>query len=208
MFCFLQRKNLFTYLFGIFLMPCGVVLTINSGLGAGGCDALNFALADVLHINTSVAIYMIGVGLICITAIIRQRAPKIATLVALAVIGACTDFWATLLHLVIPETIILQFVCLILGNVIIAFSVGMYMASSFPTNPQDDFVKALVEKGWRIRVAKILFDGVCVLCAVVLKGNIGVGTILSIILLGPTVDFFHGITTKYYLKKPQKKHSK
>lgn len=47
--------NLLLYLIGIGLMPFGVVLTINSHLGAGGYDALNFALGDRLGINTSYA---------------------------------------------------------------------------------------------------------------------------------------------------------
>ena len=40
--------NLVLYLIGILLMPMGVVMTIMSGLGAGGYDAWNFALAGVL----------------------------------------------------------------------------------------------------------------------------------------------------------------
>ena len=33
-------------------MPAGVVLTINAHIGAGGYDALNFVLAEHLHIKT------------------------------------------------------------------------------------------------------------------------------------------------------------
>ena len=49
--------NLALYAIGVGIMPMGVVLTINAHLGAGGYDALNFALAERLHINTSLAIY-------------------------------------------------------------------------------------------------------------------------------------------------------
>ena len=52
--------NLLLYLIGIGLMPMGVVLTVNSHLGAGGYDALNFALGDRLGINTSYAICVVS----------------------------------------------------------------------------------------------------------------------------------------------------
>lgn len=41
-----ERKQIIQYLTGIVLTPMGVVLTINSHAGAGGYDALNFAIAD------------------------------------------------------------------------------------------------------------------------------------------------------------------
>ena len=40
--------NLALYGIGVGIMPMGVVLTINAHLGAGGYDALNFALAERL----------------------------------------------------------------------------------------------------------------------------------------------------------------
>ena len=41
--------NLALYAIGVGIMPMGVVLTINAHLGAGGYDALNFALAERLR---------------------------------------------------------------------------------------------------------------------------------------------------------------
>lgn len=191
---------MFAYTVGLILMPCGVVLTIRSGLGSGGSDALNFAIAKTLHINPSIAIYLIGSLLVAVTALIRKRAPKVATLIALAVIGGGTDLWNLGLNRLSVEGIGGRFLLLFAGNLIIAFSVGIYMASGFPTNPQDDFVKALVERGWKIRAAKILFDGCCVFFAFLLKGEIGPGTLIGILFLGPMVDFFHTVANRFYLQ--------
>ena len=44
--------NLLLYFVGVGIMPAGVVLTINAHIGAGGYDALNFVLAEHLHIKT------------------------------------------------------------------------------------------------------------------------------------------------------------
>ena len=47
-----QQKvtHLILYFIGVCIMPAGAVLTINAHMGAGGYDALNFVLSDmVLH---------------------------------------------------------------------------------------------------------------------------------------------------------------
>lgn len=54
--------NLLLYLIGVGLMLLGVVLTVNSHLGAGGYDTLNFALGEKMGINTSLAIRRSGGG--------------------------------------------------------------------------------------------------------------------------------------------------
>ena len=56
--------NLVLYLIGIILMPVGVVMTIMSGLGAGGYDAWNFALAGLLGQPVSSGIYISSVCVI------------------------------------------------------------------------------------------------------------------------------------------------
>ena len=67
--------NLALYGIGVGIMPMGVVLTINAHLGAGGYDALNFALAERLRINTSLGIYATAVLVVILTAFIRKGYP-------------------------------------------------------------------------------------------------------------------------------------
>ena len=110
-------QNLILYAIGVGIMPLGVVLTVNAHLGAGGYDALNFALGDKLHINTSFAIY---------------------------------------------------------GTAFLVL-----------------FVVALHERGVKIGTAKIGLDAVCVILALLLGGEIGVGTIICTFGLGPIIDLFH-----------------
>ncbi len=59
-------------------MPLGVVLTVNSHLGAGGYDALNFALGEKMGINTSLAIYMTAF----LAAVIRKKMLRITTFIS------------------------------------------------------------------------------------------------------------------------------
>ncbi|MCB7087658.1 hypothetical protein LI019_01815 [Enterocloster bolteae] len=53
-------------------------------------------------------------------------------------------------------------------------------------------VVALHEKGMRLGTAKISLDAVCVVLAVLLGGEIGIGTIVCTFGLGPVTGLFHG----------------
>jgi hypothetical protein len=190
-------QNIILYLIGVGIMPLGVVLTINAHLGAGGYDALNFALSDKFHCSTSLAIYGTAFFVLILAALVRKSYPRIETFISSFILGLFTDFWKSILASVQGETLVGSVIILALGVIIVAFSVACYMISIFPTNPTDDFVTALHEKGVNLGIAKISLDAVCVVLAFMLGGEIGVGTILCTFGLGPVIDAFHGEILKH-----------
>lgn len=189
-------ENIILYFIGVGIMPAGVVLTINAHLGAGGYDALNFVLAEILNINTSVAIYGTAFLILLISAAIRKSYPRIETFISSFFMGLFTDLWKFILGGVEGTTFVTSVLLMLLGIIIVAFAAASYMISIFPTNPSDDLVVALNERGCKIGVAKISFDIICVILAFILGGEIGVGTIIVTVCLGPVVDVFHGLILK------------
>lgn len=188
--------HLVLYFIGVGVMPAGVVLTINAHMGAGGYDALNFVLADILGIKTSYAIYGTAFFILLMAAAIRKSYPRIETFISSFFMGIFTDLWKRLFDNIQGVTFTYALILMILGIIIIAFSAACYMISIFPTNPSDDFIVALNERGVKISIAKISFDVICVILAFLFGGEIGVGTIIITVFLGPVIDFFHGFLTK------------
>lgn len=189
-------QNLVLYAIGVGIMPLGVVLTVNAHLGAGGYDALNFALAQRLGVPTSYAIYGTAFTVLLLAAMVRRSYPRLETFLSSFILGLSTDFWRSVLAQVQGSSLMGSALLLILGMVVISFAVACYMISVFPTNPTDDFVVALHERGVRIGTAKMGLDAVCVLLALLLGGEIGVGTILCTFGLGPIIDVFHRLISK------------
>ena len=184
------------YFIGVGIMPAGVVLTINAHLGAGGYDALNFVLADILHIKTSFAIYGTGILILLMAAAIRKSYPRIETFISSFFMGIFTDLWKRLLTEIEGINFASSLILMLIGIMIVAFAVACYILSIFPTNPSDDLIVALNERGCKISKAKLSFDIICVLCAFILGGEIGLGTIIITIFLGPIIDFFHSLLIK------------
>ena len=191
-----KLTHLVLYLIGVGIMPAGAVLTINAHLGAGGYDALNFVLADLLHIRTSLAIYSTAFIILITAALIRKSYPRVETFISSFFLGISTDFWKTVLSGFEGKDFMTGLLLLVTGIIIIAVAVASYMISIFPTNPSDDLILALKERGCRIGIAKMSFDIICVVLAFLLGGEIGIGTIIVTLCLGPVIDFFHKYLTK------------
>lgn len=190
-------QNLLLYAVGVGIMPLGVVLTVNAHLGAGGYDALNFALSERMGLPTSAAIYATSLFVLLLAALVRRSYPRIETFLSSFFLGLATDFWRERLAAVQGDTLPFSLLLMAAGVVVVAFAVACYMISVFPTNPTDDLVVALKERGVKIGAAKIGLDASCVILAFLLGGEIGVGTILCTFGLGPVIDVFHhGITAR------------
>ncbi len=194
-------KQAILYFTGIIVMPLGVVFTINAHLGAGGYDALNFALGEKLGINTSIAIYSTALLAVFITAGIRRGFPRFSTFISSFLLGLSTDFWKWVCAGVQGDFILKSIPILLAGLVFISIGVAAYMLSGLPTNPTDDMIVAFKERGVSIRKAKIGFDIVCTLLAFLMGGEIGVGTIICTFLLGPGINFFYSLIAKT-IKEP------
>lgn len=184
------------YAIGIVFMPMGVVFTINAHLGANGYDALNFALAELLHINTSLAIYMTAGIAIVIAAVIRKGFPRVTTFISSFLLGIFTDIWKKVFAGLQGESIGFSIFLFALGVVLIAIAVASYVISIFPSNPTDDLIVAMNEKGLNLGVAKIILDAVCVAIAFFLGGEIGVCTIIVTFGLGPIINLFRDLILK------------
>lgn len=184
--------NLLLYVIALVFMPLGVVLTVNSHLGAGGYDALNFALAAKLGIQTSYAIYMTAFLAVVLAAVIRRKMLRLTTFVSSFFLGIFTDVWNKVLAGVEGKSWLDSGVLFLLGLIVIAFAVAAYILCIFPSNPTDDLVAAMKEKGVRIGIAKVGLDVFCVVIAFLLGGEIGVGTVVCTFGLGPIIDLFFG----------------
>lgn len=184
------------YAIGIVFMPMGVVFTINAHLGANGYDALNFALAELLHINTSLAIYMTAGLAIIIAAVIRKGFPRVTTFISSFLLGIFTDIWKKVFAGVQGEGLGFSIFLFAVGVVLIAIAVASYVISIFPSNPTDDLIVAMNEKGLNLGVAKIILDAVCVAIAFFLGGEIGVCTIIVTFGLGPIINLFRDLILK------------
>ncbi|WP_343209696.1 membrane protein [Anaerolentibacter hominis] len=189
-------KRLILYVCCFSLMPLGIVLTINAHLGAGGIDAMNFAMAEKLGVNTSIAVYITAVVCLLLSAVVRRGWPRITTFITSFLTGIFTDIWKSVLADVQGTDFWNSLLLFLLGLIIVGFAVGCVVTSEFPAGPVDDLMVALKERGCKIWISKIVIEGAGVAIAFLLGGEIGLGTIIFTFCLGPVVDASARLTKK------------
>ena len=148
------------------------------------------SLAEWLNINTSLAIYTTAFLVVFLAAFIRKGYPRLETFISSFFLGIFTDMWKTVLA-PIQGTGLAAILLIMAAGVVVAFAVACYIISVFPTNPSDDLVVDLYERGMNLGPAKVFLDAVCVVLAF-FCGEIGIGTIVCTFGLDPVIDMFHG----------------
>lgn len=105
--------------------------------------------------------------------------------------------WVKVVDLIPVDTILNKLILFIVGMILVCLGIALYMIPKLPTNPTDDLMVALTEKKLSIKKSKMIIDIICIVLAFILKGPIGIGTIVLTFLVGPMVDMFYKILIKY-----------
>lgn len=201
----LNIKKYIIFLFGILVMTSGVSLTVKSEIGAGAYDSINFGLSELLKINVSIAIWITSFIVVIITSIIRRSFLKLTTFVTAIIVGCSTNMWVVIINNIGFNTIFEKVFAFLLGICLVATGIAIYIIPKLPANPTDDLMVALTEeKGISIMKAKLIIDTTCILIAFVLKGPIGIGTIIATVLIGPLIDIINKLIMNSFPKNLSK----
>ncbi|WP_281659576.1 membrane protein [Halobacillus sp. Cin3] len=182
----------FFYLAGLIVIAMGVTLTIKSNLGAGAWDAVNVGLTEQIGLTIGTWVMVIGGFLIVTNALIAKEKPDLPAVITILVLGNFIDFWMLqVFDTLVLEAFFMKLITLILGIVIIAIGVSLYLQPKFSLNPVDGFMVALQKRfGYSITKAKTMTESFALVLALVLGGPIGIGTIVILLGIGPCIQFF------------------
>lgn len=186
------------YLIGLIFLSLGISLMILADLGAGPWDAMYVGLSEMIGLSVGTWIFIVGILLILLNGLIMKKIPDFSAIITIFIIGAFMDFW---LLVVFPEfttaTIAMRTFMLIAGIVIIAIGIASYLQSNFARNPMDSLMMAIQYRtGKSMWVSKTGMELTVLVIAFFVGGPIGIGTVLSTIMIGPLIQFFFSPVTR------------
>lgn len=177
------------YVIGIMMLTLGVSLTVQSNLGAGSIDSINFALAERLNLNLSIVIFAMALVAIVIATCIRRKKPKLTTLITAFLMAIGTEFWVFVVSSMVPETLIQKILMFSIAIILVCTGLSLYLKPKLPAHPNDDITVSINEvTNMKIGTAKLIMDIICIVIALLLQGPIGVGTIILTLFVGPGVN--------------------
>ena len=120
-----------------------------------------------------------------------MRRPEFLGLITAILTGIGIDFWIFLIGNFTPEDLIAKLVLFIVGLVLIGLGTAVYLYTKFAPAPLDDTMLIIRDLAKiSITFSKTLQYLVFIILAFMFNGPIGVGTVITLFLGGPILNYF------------------
>jgi uncharacterized membrane protein YczE len=181
------RRRLPRLLLGIPVLGLGIALTLQARLGVSPYDVLHQGVAE--HTGLSFGTVVIGVGIVILLLWIplRQR-PGIGTVLNTLTVGLVIDL--ALLVLPEPEQLAARIPLLLVGVVVAALGMGLYIGAGLGPGPRDGLMTGIAAKGFPLWAVRTVLEVTALVSGWLLGGNVGVGTVVFAFSIGPLGHFF------------------
>ncbi len=196
----LNKKRYISFILGILILTLGVALTIKADIGIGAWDSVNVALYTTYGLSVGTFAVIISLIMVVLSGLLRSGKFNFYTLITAFLLGVFTDFWLRIVNSIkVMDSFAIKSCYFILGMILLAFGIALYIQPNLAPNPLDDFMIALRDKlGIKISISKLLVDVLGLIIGLLLNGPIGWGTLIITIALGPLVGLFNEIICKLY----------
>lgn len=180
---------------GLLILTLGIAVIVNSGIGTSTWDSASAGMAELTGLSMGTWTFIIGVFQVIAIALITKTNIKYWSILVGLLTGVFIDMWLNILTSVgfggVP-------ILGLIGVVLMAVGIAMYTATGLPVNPIDNFMMGLVtEKNMGFTKAKIITDGIGLVCGFLARGPIGVGTFIIYFTLSPLI----GVCSKLINRK-------
>jgi uncharacterized membrane protein YczE len=170
---------------GLVVFAFGEALIVRAGLGVIPWDVLHQGL--VRQFGLTIGQWSIIVGALVLLAWIplRER-PGLGTVSNVVVIGACLDLFLGIVPA--PDDLPVRVLFLVVGILVNGVATAAYIGARLGPGPRDGLMTGLVRRtGGSVRAVRTGIEVAVVALGWLLGGNLGAGTVLFALAIGPVV---------------------
>jgi uncharacterized membrane protein YczE len=186
---FVRSLRLFV---GLFFFALGVVITLRAQLGVSPWDVLHDGMQIQTPLSFGQAVILIGLVLLILSFAVGIR-PGPGTVANMLLIGIFEDLMlgSGLADDLGEQSLLLRVPMVLVGVLVIGLGSALYIGAELGAGPRDSLMVAL-SKRFKIstRIARTLVEGSALMGGVLLGGQLGVGTLIFVLTIGPAVQVF------------------
>jgi uncharacterized membrane protein YczE len=171
---------------GLALFGVGISLQIESRLGNPPWDAFHQGVANQVGLGIGTVIILTGIALLVLVWIPLRQKPGLGTVLNALEIGLVANLVLDAIPRV--EAMALRIPMLLGGILLVALGSALYIGSGLGPGPRDGIMTGLAARGIQIRVARTFIEVTVLVVGWLLGGQVGVGTVLFAIAIGPLVQ--------------------
>ena len=171
---------------GLALFGVGISLQIESRLGNPPWDVFHQGVANQVGLGIGTVIILTGIALLVLFWIPLRQKPGLGTVLNALEIGLVANVVLDAIPRV--EAVALRIPMLLGGILLVALGSALYIGSGLGPGPRDGIMTGLAARGIQIRVARTFIEVTVLVVGWLLGGQVGVGTVLFAIAIGPLVQ--------------------
>ncbi|MCY9207405.1 YczE/YyaS/YitT family protein [Bacillus subtilis] len=194
------------YGLGILILSLGISLTIQSGLGTSPFDALLVGLSKEVGLTVGSWEVLISVILLICNAILTRKKPILLGLITAFITGIGIDLWLFVIkNTIYLNALLSKLICFGIGLVLIGLGTAIYLQTKFASTPIDHLTLIIRDLSKRtILFSRTLVYALFLVLAIIFKGPIGIGTLLTVCLGGMILHVFMPIVERHFLSKKRR----
>lgn len=175
--------RLLQLLMGLALYGIAVGLMVRAAVGLDPWDTFAQGIATKSGLSFGLVTNLVGAAVLLLWIPLRQR-PGLGTLLNVLTVGTMAQVAIDLVPT--PDGPLPQWALFMAGVVLLAIATGIYVGAGMGPGPRDGLMTGLSKRlGWPIWVSRTLIEGSVLLLGWLLGGNIGWGTVVFAVLIGP-----------------------
>lgn len=185
-------KRLILFFIGMSIIQIGVALYLKTNIGSDPFTVFTQGLAFLLKTTPGKANMLILFVLFCIILLVERSRINVGTIICLVGVGPIIDLGIKAVSFlpIASANIIIKALLVVLGCVIIAIGFSILSASNVGMAPNDIIPFIIKDKtNFQYRWIRMALDAVFLIIGFALGGIFGIGTILSVLLTGPIIQF-------------------
>jgi uncharacterized membrane protein YczE len=172
---------------GLALYGASQALMVQANLGLGPWDALHEGLSMRLGLSFGTIVILLSVVVLLLWIPLRQR-PGFGTIANTLSIGFAADATLALLP---PVTALAPRIVMMVGGVVLnSVATACYIGARYGAGPRDGLTTGFVARtGMSLRLVRTVVELSVLGIGWALGGNVGVGTVLYAVSIGPIMHF-------------------
>lgn len=182
-----MTRRWFQLLFGLFLYGIAIAMMIRGAIGISPWDVLAQGISIHTGISFGLASVLVSGVVLLLWIPIRQRL-GIGTVLNAILIGPAAEFGLWLIPT--QHDLLVRILLFGMGLLILGIATGLYIGARFGPGPRDGLMTGIHNRwGVRIWVVRTSIEVTVLVIGWILGGNVGVGTLVFAVTVGPLVHF-------------------
>ncbi|GAB3125455.1 membrane protein YczE [Glaciibacter psychrotolerans] len=182
-----MTRRLTQLLIGLFLYGIGIALIVRGEIGVAPWDVLTQGIDAQTHLGFGLITVILSGVVLLFWIPIRQKL-GVGTVLNALLVGpsASVGLW------LIPAGLDLwvRIILFAAGLLVLGIATGLYIGAHFGPGPRDGLMTGLHQlTGWKIWIVRTSLEAIVLSIGWVLGGNVGIGTVLFAVLIGPLCNW-------------------